>query len=65
MIPAAHELPLTRGGGGDDADGGGCGLDAELFGKLALTDQVDELIAAGEMVVTSQAIKESTIALSF
>ena len=40
LCAAAHELPL----------GQQEGLDIELFGKLALTDQVEELIASGELV---------------
>ena len=41
LLAAAHELPLNQKEGQ---------LDTQLFGKLALTEQVAELVEAGELV---------------
>lgn len=58
LCAAAHELPLQLPKGPSSLQseaaselGQHGGLDVELFGKLALTDQVEELIASGELVL--------------
>ena len=58
LCAAAHELPLQLPKGASSLQsqaastlGQHGGLDVELFGKLALTDQVEELMASGELVL--------------